>query len=478
MSMKKTILLLFPLLLFLLNFFLKFAFVTYEEIGLDEPFTIYHAQFDFGTIIEQLKKYNNPPLYELIVHVWIKLFGISPLSVRMLPLIFASLGPVALYFFGKRFFSTEIALASSLLLSFSDLLFYYSHDCRVYSLFLLLSILSMHFFLRIVNEKPKTSSVILFVLFSSLLIYGHYFGVFVLFFQGAYLLFFHRDKILKFLLYYAVILLLFLPHIYAMLTRMTDSVKHGTWIESPKGLESLYNMLWVFCNFPLVTVVSIAILVFALAKLAIKKDYLHPKPNVVLMVLWFLLPYFGLFFISYKIPMYISRYLIFVLPAFYILLAVCIHYLINNNILRYTLLAALILGFGLTIDFGNDKKEKTTEAVNIIRSKKDPATLVIICGHDYMPGFAYYYKQNYFSAITDNQEYTQMENLLGAENIYAEYAIPDTLDRARYAKVIYYGIGGYFNSVQNPTLSYLNTQYHLVETKPVKMSGQIYFFEK
>ncbi|MCE3260659.1 MAG: putative rane protein, partial [Bacteroidetes bacterium] len=134
----------FPLFVFLLNLILKFLYLTTQEIAHDEPFSIYHAQFGISTLIDQLKGYNNPPLFEIILHYWIKLFGISPLSVRMLPLLFGALGPVALYYFVRKHFSVRTAIVSSLLLSFSTLLVYYSHDCRVYTLFMLLSILSMH----------------------------------------------------------------------------------------------------------------------------------------------------------------------------------------------------------------------------------------------------------------------------------------------------------------------------------------------
>jgi len=478
---KKWILFWFPVLLFLFNCLSKLAFATYEDIGLDEPFSIYHAQFEFGTIIEQLKRSNSPPLFELVLHVWIKLFGISPLAVRMLPLLFASLAPVALYYFGKRFFSMEVAIVSSSLLSLSDLLFYYSHDCRAYSLFLLLSILSMHFFLKMLSEeKVKARSLILFVLFTLSLIYTHYFGIYIVFFQAIHLLLFHRGKLIKFFVYYLAILLLYLPQLYYLLTRTGDSVKHGTWLSPPSGLESLYNMLWVFCNFPFITVGSIGILVFSLVKLIKKKDIIRPAANTTLVLTWFLFPYLGIFVISYWVPMYISRYLIFALPAFYLVLVICIQYLVRINYLRYLVFLAFVLSFGFTIDLTNDKKERMSEAVKMINSKKDPATLVIMCTHYYVPAFAYYYKRDHFSAVSDNREYHLMDSLLRSDNIYTELSFPNlkAIDRSRYARVIYYGIGNEYNDPKNPTLQYLSAQYRLTEIKKVQASGQLYFFEK
>src|ERR1700739_1627735 len=99
-SNSKNILFYFPLLLFALNVVLKVLYLTTAAIGHDEPFSIYHAQFNIEDILHQIKKGvygNNPPLFEIILHYWIKLFGISPTSLRALPALFACLSPVALY---------------------------------------------------------------------------------------------------------------------------------------------------------------------------------------------------------------------------------------------------------------------------------------------------------------------------------------------------------------------------------------------
>lgn len=259
---------LFALFIFALNLVLKSLFLTEDEIGLDEPFTIYHAQFPPSVIIDHLKGYNNPPLFELLLHFWIKLFGISPLAVRTFPLIWACLCPVALFYFGRKHFSLRAGVVSSLLLSFSNLLIFYSHDCRVYGLFLLLSIASMHFYLGLpALARPNKRIIVLYILSSALLIYAHYFGIFVLFFQAIHALVFRRKELLRFGICVVTILILYVPHIFVMLSRMKHNVSKGTWLGPPSGFESLYNMLWSFSNFPLITVCIIVLMVSAFVKL-------------------------------------------------------------------------------------------------------------------------------------------------------------------------------------------------------------------
>lgn len=408
----------FPLFLFLLNLLLESLYLTSQDIGHDEPFSIYHAQFDVMTLIGQLKAYNNPPLFELLLHFWIKLFGISPLAVRSLPLVFAALSPLALFYFGKRHFSAEIGIGSSLLLSASSLLLYYSHDCRVYSLFLLLSLLSMHFFLALLGETRTKLTLLWFILATVLLTYAHYFGMFILLFQGLHLLLFYRQQAFRFIAYYLAVLFCYVPQLYVLWQRMGYSVKNGTWLAPPEGAESLYNMLWSFSNFPFITVACIVTLVLALLLALKNRKQLQLNKNLCLVLLWFLFPFFGMFFISFWVPMYIPRYLIFALPAYYLLLCVCLQQLITHPGLQKALIALLIMGFGARLELNPDKKQKIAEAIPLIHRLQSPKTVIAVFPKDYLPTFTYHYNINYFSAIKDGREYHLTDSLLKSENIY------------------------------------------------------------
>ncbi len=55
-------------LLVLLNFVLNRGSLTANSIALDEPFSIYVAQFEVSKIIAYLSTGNNPPLFEIILH--------------------------------------------------------------------------------------------------------------------------------------------------------------------------------------------------------------------------------------------------------------------------------------------------------------------------------------------------------------------------------------------------------------------------
>lgn len=436
---KNKLLLLFPLLLFILNLITKGLYLTGNEVGLDEPFSIYHAQFGLSDIIAQLKNYNNPPLYELLLHFWIKLFGISPLAVRALPCLFACLAPPALYFLGRKFFSTATGIFSSLILSFSSLLTFYSHDSRVYSLFALLSILSMHYYLKLLlEERSKWVTITFYFLFSSLLIYAHYFGFFVLLIQFIHLLLWNRSKLKTFLWLYLAVALLYLPHALPFLNRMGDSVAHGTWLNPPDGLESLYNMLWSFSNYPFITVVCITLLVAALIKLVWKKEWRTSQTQNKLVLIWFVLPFFGMFIVSFFVPMYISRYLIYVLPGYCLLLCLAAKSLIGHKTMRYSLLTLITLLFSFTNELKPDKKTMMLPAIKLIEKIKDQSTCVIVRPHDLNHSFSYHYNKDYFASVKDNKENHLLDSLLATDNVFMTWTRNDLPNGiTKYKKLLY-----------------------------------------
>jgi len=457
------------LLLFFLNVALKCIYLTAEPVSHDEPFTIYHAQFGFSELVGYLKNYNNPPLFELILHVWIKAFGISELSVRVLPMLFSSASVIFIYLIGRDFFNTRVALLASLLFTFSTMQIWYAHDCRVYSLFLLLTLLSFYLFFTLLKEgglSLKRSLVLLAV--HALLIYAHYFGLFVWLLQSILIFAFHfRNR--KLLLRFAGIMLgaslLYLPQVLSLYERFTDSAGHGTWLKPPSGAESLYNMLWSFSNAPLVTVLCIALLLAALARFLVFAKQGQAQRPVLYLCVWFLLPFLGMFLLSYKIPMFLDRYLIYITPAYYLLLAVSLSFLLPAKKAFCTGSALLIAGFVFSASFNPSKKRAVRETVDFIASRKDPGTLVLICPPEFMTNFAYYYQRDYFRQVEGGSEYGRLTRLLEEDQVFFINRMgPELPEKARhYKRIIYLDAGADFSFPDNHIKDDLLKNYTLKE---------------
>lgn len=244
--MNKTRNLLISISIIVLNLIVKGIFLSSNSIGGDEPFSIYHAQMDIISIIKLLSAGNNPPLYEILLHFWIKLFGISEFSVRLPSLIFSCITVFYIFKIGVNFFNIKVAISSSLLFIFSNYQILFAHEARVYALFGMLTAISMFFYLELIaKDKPKFKPLILLLLANIVLIYSHYLGFFVLLIQFLCIVLYKelRTKFWKqLLILLGIIALFYLPNINVLIARFLDSSSNGTWVKSPNGFDDIYNM--------------------------------------------------------------------------------------------------------------------------------------------------------------------------------------------------------------------------------------------
>lgn len=264
---------LLPMGIVLLNLILKGMFLGSNSLGGDEPFSVYHAQMDVFSIVNHLSTGNNPPLYELILHFWIDCFGISEFSVRVPSLIFNCITVLCLYKIGKEFFNVRVAVYASLMFVFSNYQIFFSHEARVYALMGMLTTVSMLYFLKIArnSEGEKRNRVVL-ICANVFLIYAHYFGFFV---QGLFILFSGKLRLEhgRFLWWSVVMyFVLYLPNITVVVHRALESSSGKQWVNSPGGLEDMYNIVRGYTNAPVVTVVSLGFFVFGAVEILIDKD--------------------------------------------------------------------------------------------------------------------------------------------------------------------------------------------------------------
>jgi uncharacterized membrane protein len=459
-----------PVSLVLLNILIKTIYIANQSISHDEPFTIYHAQFDPVHLIGYLKNYNNPPLFELILHFWIQAFGISVISVRILPMLFSSFVVYFIYKTGNAFFAKKVGLLSGLLYTFSSMQIWYAHDCRVYSLFLLLTVISFYLFFKLLKEqKLGGPATFFFILVNVLILYAHYFGMFVLFLEAMIMLFFYvknKDVLYKYIKTQIFVILGYTPQLIVLFQRFMTSAKNGTWLKPPSGLESIYNMIWSFSNAPVVAVLAIVILALFAVKLFLgRKTFCDPFVKYV--AIWFSFPFLFMFVVSYKVPMFLDRYLIFVTPAFYLLLALAVAYLFHNKRVYLAVACALTTAFVFSSTLNPDKKRLVKDVVEFIRSKKEANTVVLVCAPEFMTSFVYYYNPDYFRQIEQEKEYEKTEKLMNAENVYfIDRLYPDMVAKLNsYDRIIYLDAGADFSAPNNHIKQDLESAYALQEEK-------------
>lgn len=460
-----------------LNVVLKFLYLDTNSISWDEPFSIYHAQMDVSKIIHHLYQGNNPPLFEIMLHYWIKWAGISPFSVRFLPAVFSSMTAGVVFLIGWRFISHKAGIFAALLFTGSNFHLFFAHEARVYAWFGLLTVSSMYVFFSLLENQKSTARWIALVLLNATLMYSHYFGVFLIAIQGLSVLFvpeIRRKMLVRYLISGVATFLLFLPNVVILANRLQVSATRGTWIEKPTGVESLYNMLWNFSNQPVTTVICIALLVAALVKKIIlwKKSNTTPQTQVVL--IWFLFPFLSLFAISYAIPMFLDRYLVFVSFGYYLSVAVSVHFLFRNQRVNTWMYGAVALLFVATLKPNLDNKRHAQEAIAYVKKQTNEQTSILICGHDFVLNFCYYYDIDLFRRYNDQHVYQTMTEELNKKHIYPLYKMDSTLPLQE--KVIYFDAAADFSNPNNGILETLKQRYTLVNTTHFEAIFTVYEF--
>ncbi|MFH1118996.1 MAG: glycosyltransferase family 39 protein [Bacteroidota bacterium] len=477
---------LFPAGFLILNFVVKIIFLDRASIANDEPFSIYIAQMDIPAIVSHLSQGNNPPLFEIILHFWIKIFGISAFSTRFLPFLFSVTTVFFIYKLGVDFFSTRVALLSGLIFTFSNYHIYFAHETRVYSLFALLTTVSMYAYLHLISGRNSKSYLFILILTNILLIYAHFFGLLVPVIQTLCFIIFREIRkgiTWRYLFALAVLVLSYIPYLAVLITRFVDSASNGTWI-SPSSFEDLYTMLWRFSNAPLTTVVFLILLLSALIKLIINK-FSGITLNTKIILVWFLFPYLFMFGVSMKylpfnIPVFFDRYVIFISVGFYLLMAVSINYVFAGIKYKNFLILLPVLFMIFTCRYNAGIQRNTAEFVGKVRALKTAETLVYICPDFFDLNFVYYYNTGYFREFDNKSIKTLMHSRLAQEGIFPVYNYTqiDTNLLKKAKDVIFVDAAAGFSSPDNNISGFLSKFYRIRETYTYSEIYNIYVFEK
>jgi uncharacterized membrane protein len=389
--------------------------VQSSQIDIDEPFTIYWAQADLKELFGLFKDENNPPAFFLMLHFWIKIFGTSIISVRFLPTLFASLAVIFIYRIGNRFFNNYVAIVASLIYTFSNIVTYHAHDVRVYSLFILLSVASIYYFLRLIENPSDKKSLCWWIFVNIALTYSHFYGFILVFYEFGFLLLNRniRIKLVKsFFIMAGCMILAYLPYLKIILERFI-SAKGGTWVSKP-DFQAPYFRIVEFSNQPLTAVFFLIIIILGIF-LAIKnKSKIKSIEWVVF--LWFLVPFVFMYLVSFKIPMFIPKYMVYMLPGYYLTLSIFLTRItekLPKIRLALAVIAIVLMAVTSRPAEGNNRQPK--ETAEFVKSKLNDSTLVFLCPPWIDLNFSYYYNINIFN------DFGNVRHRLNEEKIYAVY---------------------------------------------------------
>ncbi len=416
---RKAITIYVPIALFLICFLFKIVYIEKRDVSIDEPFSIFNAQKSISEIINLSSTGEpNPPTYTILLHFWIKIFGSTAFSVRLLSLIFNSLTAVLIYQIGRKHFSFLTGIAASLLFIFSFYNFFHGLEARVYALFVLATSLSLYFYLDLLKVYSKTSILGLIVskttiagliISNIILVYTHYFGWFIILVQFLGLILYLKNfrTIITVLIVHLITVIAFSPMLLIVLNQYKESSK-GTWLQSPQlsdylmELHLLFNHIDVFKAFVIVCVVGIIFFIYRKQKKKIG------KPQII-MLLWWFVPYTLMFIISFKTPIFNSRYILYNSVGLYLFATALISFLYSSK-RSYEVMALSVVVIMMAVklrilpdDFGRREIKDTVGYVKTIEKQLKNRTILLYPAWSDLP-FMYYYDKEVFSNPTNFYE--------------------------------------------------------------------------
>lgn len=327
------------LLVFLFAFCVRMAGISRNDICMDEPFSIWLAQYQPIEIFRICLSGNSMPLFEWLMFPYLKLTGLTDPTIMRLPsVLFSALCISVWYLIFINEKKVAAGLFSVFVLLLSQPLQLLAHEFRCYSLFYFLCTLQMMCTLELVRNKKSGKLFFAASSVNCLLLFTHYLAFFSLAAQFIILLLFLRKEAIKPLVFlFLPAFVLLCPVLLQMLERIVQSDQF-TWVPS-LSLEVLSGSMISFMNgwISLVCIATGAALAFLKNK-SIKLPTLH-----TVLFLFFMIPLLGMLLFSIKSPLFTQRYVGFFMIPF---LVFCVTLSASGRLRQMPSLVALLFMFG------------------------------------------------------------------------------------------------------------------------------------
>ncbi len=165
-----------------------YRFFTTSKMWLDEVQTVDIASFPLARIPHELRLDGAPPLFYMLLHVWMGLFGHSDAAIRALPGVLSLLTlPLAWWVVRHGFGRTE-AMGTVAVLATSPFAAYFAVESRMYSLIMLLVVAGLGAVVALL-ARPTVPRAALLGLIAALLLYTHYWSFYLVFVVASWFAF-------------------------------------------------------------------------------------------------------------------------------------------------------------------------------------------------------------------------------------------------------------------------------------------------
>jgi mannosyltransferase len=160
-------------------------FATVSALWLDEVQTVNIARLPLRDLMAGLRHDGAPPLFYVLLHGWMRIFGDGDLSVRFLPGVFAVAALPLTWVAGRRLGGRPVAWAAVVLLAASPFAARYGTEARMYSLMVLLVLVGYLAVTELLERPGSRRAVVGVGAVTAALLLTHYWSFYLLFVVGV-----------------------------------------------------------------------------------------------------------------------------------------------------------------------------------------------------------------------------------------------------------------------------------------------------
>lgn len=342
----------------------RFYDLTAAAVWGDEGSSLLMSHYSVAEIWVHAAHDVHPPLYFVLLHGWIALFGDGIFSIRCL----SALPGIATVWLGvwlvDLIATRRAALLAGLLLALLPTAVRYSQEVRMYSLLGLWLIGATIALVYSIRHPRRTRYLVAYVLLMSAAFYTHYFTALCVMCHWLYLglirvLPGYRLRSIQrpgwWLANVAIVLLYlpWVPNLIDLIQHMDQLKANGDvgW-ESPVTFSSLPSMIWSLLtqddgeNLPTLIFIALPLALLVITGVALARDRSVIRGSVLL-VIYTALPMLLVFGVSFISPVFIERYLTAYALGLPMIVALAIDRLYSG--LRVLALTVLVLFVGVEL---------------------------------------------------------------------------------------------------------------------------------
>ena len=391
----------------------------------------------------------HPPGYFALLWIWTKVGGIGEVWARLPSVIFGILGVFGVYLLGKEMFGKRVALLSALFMALAPLHIYYSQEARMYSMTSFAATLSFYFFWRFLNRGNR-GDLIGYAISNILVLYSDYMVYLIFPVQFIFLLVWQRNALKEMIAPWIINFIVFIPWLTIFPKQLSSGTSAASalpgWADVVGGASIKELMLIPIKTFfgrvslENKTLYGIVIVVVSLfyGWVVISGLRKIDKPSKLL-ISWIIIPVVLAFIISFFIPILAYFRILFILPAFYLLLAKGVDTL-RSRARPWRLAVAgicLVNLISLGVYYTNPKfqREDWKGAVSMVDERAQVEGLILFENNN-LPSPFIYYSQNISPAMgglrkIPAESERDVNNIPNVKNVYLFEYLVDITDPKR-----------------------------------------------